>query len=771
MSNLVIVESPAKAKTIEKILGSDFIVKSSFGHIRDLPKADKAIDIDGGFMPSYEISPDKTKVVAELRKAAAKAENVWLASDEDREGEAIAWHLAIALGLDEKKTRRIVFHEITPQAIKHAVENPRTIDLNLVDAQQARRVLDRLVGFELSPLLWKKVKPQLSAGRVQSVTVKLIVEREREILNFNATEYWRVVGDFTTIDGKTFRAELKNRLQSKAEAEKFLASLSNTVFTVDSVVKSPLKRSPAAPFTTSTLQQEASRKLGFSVAQTMSTAQRLYEAGLITYMRTDSVNLSALAIGTAKIEIEKEFGTQYHKTRQYHTKSKGAQEAHEAIRPTYVANHSAGATPAEKRLYELIWRRAVASQMADAELEKTTITINIGGSDQKFVVTGEVIKFDGFLKLYLEDNDSEGNDNEENTSLLPPMKGGDKLTAGDISATQRYTQSPVRYSEAALVKKLEELGIGRPSTYAPTITTVISRGYVEKDTRDGVKRDYEILTLTKGKISTTKKSEKVGAENKKLFPTDIGMVVTDYLEQSFSNIMDYSFTASVEKEFDEIAEGNLKWQKMIGAFYGPFHQNIIESSENTDYVRTDRLIGIDPVSGKQVTARVGRYGPMVQLGDVSEKRFAKLQSGQLIETITIDEAMKLFALPRTVGQFEGSDVVIGVGPFGPYAKHGGKYTSLKKGVDDPLTITLDRAVELIMEKREAENNRIIATFKALDAEVLRGRFGPYISAGGKNYKIAKTVDAEKLTEEECREIIQNTTPTEPRKPFGRKKKA
>lgn len=767
MNNLVIVESPAKAKTIEKILGKEFTVKSSFGHIRDLPKGNKAIDIENGFAPSYEVSDDKKKVVSELKKAAKEADIVWLASDEDREGEAIAWHLEQALSLKEEKTRRIVFHEITKDAILQAVANPRKIDRNLVDAQQARRILDRLVGFELSPLLWKKIKPSLSAGRVQSVVVKLLVEREREIQNFKSVPYWRVTAEFVNANGAAIKAELKNRFATQAEAEAFLQSIIASSFTIESITKSPGKRTPAAPFTTSTLQQEASRKLGFSVAQTMSTAQKLYEAGLITYMRTDSVNLSSLALGAAREAIVGNFGEKYHKIRKFTTKSKGAQEAHEAIRPTNINNPAAGATPAEKRLYELIWKRTVASQMADAELEKTTAVIAMQGTVEKFVATGEVIKFDGFLKLYIEGSDDAS---DEAAGTLPEMKQGEQLKANTIQATERFTQSPARYSEASLVKKLEELGIGRPSTYAPTITTVITRGYVEKDSREGTARNYSVLTLKDGKITTAAKSEKVGSESKKLFPTDIGIVVTDFLQSSFSDVMDYNFTASVELKFDEIADGKVQWQGMIGDFYKPFHAHIETSSGDNTYVRSERVIGVDPASGKQITARVGRYGPMVQLGDAEDKKYAKLQSGQLIETITLAEALKLFELPRTVGQFEGKDVVIGIGPFGPYAKHDSKFTSLKKGVDDPLKITLERAVELIEEKREVENNRQIASFEG-GIEVLRGRFGPYITCQGKNYKIPKTTDAEKLTHEDCLKIMAETTPTEPKKrTFGRKKK-
>ncbi len=774
MNNLVIVESPAKAKTIEKILGDSFTVRSSYGHVRDLPKGNGAIDIEKGFVPSYEISDDKKKVVSELKSAAKKADMVWLASDEDREGEAIAWHLSQVLKLDDSKTKRIVFHEITPAAIKAAVENPRTIDQNLVDAQQARRVLDRLVGFELSPLLWKKVKPSLSAGRVQSVTVKLIVEREREIMAFKADEYWRVVGEFISADSKVFKAVLKNRIAKHEDAISFLEGLKSAIYSVEDVTKVPSKRSPAAPFTTSTLQQEASRKLGFSVSQTMSTAQRLYEAGLITYMRTDSVNLSNLALSASKEEIETVFGAQYSKTRKYSTKSKGAQEAHEAIRPTYFNNHSAGATRDEKRLYELIWKRTVASQMVDAELEKTTITLAITSEGktltEKFVASGEVIVFDGFLKLYLEGNDNESSE-EEDSALLPLLAKGESVGNRFVTATQKFTSSPYRYSEASLVKKLEELGIGRPSTYAPTITTVINRGYVEKNSREGVKRNYQIDTLQNGVITSVTSTENVGAENKKLFPTDIGMVVTDYLQGAFESVLDYSFTANVEKEFDEIAGGDVKWQKMIEKFYGPFHKGIEAAQNDDSYVRTEREIGVDPTTGKAVIARVGRYGPMVQIGETEEKKFAKLQSGQLIETITLEEALKLFALPRTLGDFEEKSVVIGAGPFGPYIKHNAKFTSIKKSDgDDPLTITLERAVELILIKREADANKVIARFESLNAEILRGRFGPYISCEGKNYKIAKTIDAEKIDEAECKHLMETVTPTEPRKGFGRKKK-
>lgn len=749
--NLVIVESPAKAKTIEKILGDNFLVKSSFGHIRDLAKNGISIDIDGGFIPAYEISSDKTKVVSELRKEAKAAKTVWLASDEDREGEAIAWHLYETLGLKPENTKRIVFHEITPTAIHHAVENPRQIDRALVDAQQARRILDRLVGFELSPLLWRKVRPSLSAGRVQSVVVKLIVEREREIMAFESTSYYRVIGEFLTADGHTVKAELKDRIATEKEALAFVESLKGCTYTVSSVETTPAKRTPAAPFTTSTLQQEASRKLGFSVSQTMSVAQKLYEAGLITYMRTDSVNLSALAIGTAKSMIVEEFGEKYYKTRQYNTKSKGAQEAHEAIRPTYMNKMAAGATPQEKRLYDLIWKRTAASQMADAQLERTTAKIAISGHSEIFIATGEVIIFDGFLKLYIESTDDDKNEAE---GILPKMDKGQPLTASAVTATERFTQKPPRYSEAALVKKLEELGIGRPSTYAPTISTVITRGYVVKEDRDGVKRDYQVITLKGAKLTQATKTENTGAEKSKLFPTDIGMVVTDFLEQHFSNILEYNFTANVEKEFDEIAEGKMQWQKMLTAFYTPFHKTIVDANENSEYTRTERLLGVDPVSGKNVYARIGRFGPMVQLGETVEgsdekPKFASLQAGQLVASIELKEALTLFALPRILGELDGKEVVIGIGRFGAYARHNSIFTSLKK--EDPYTITLERATELIREKQEAERNKYIATFG--DIQVINGRFGPYISYNEHNYKIAKTVDAHTLTEEDCKAII------------------
>ena len=778
--NLVIVESPAKAKTIEKILGDKYTVKSSYGHIRDLKKKGLSIDIAKGFEPVYEISPDKVKVVSELKKLSKEAQTVWLASDEDREGEAIAWHLKEALQLPDSKTRRIVFHEITQNAILHAVENPRQVDRNLVNAQQARRVLDRLVGFELSPLLWRKVRPSLSAGRVQSVTVRLIVEREREIMNFEGSDYYRVVGEFATPDGAVFKAELNTRFKTEEEAGRFLADISaaGVVFTVGSVETKPSKRTPAAPFTTSTLQQEAARKLGFSVSQTMSVAQRLYEAGLITYMRTDSVHLSSLAIGAAEEAVAALFGEKYHKTRQYTTKSKGAQEAHEAIRPTDIDRREAGTTAQERRLYDLIWKRTVASQMADAELERTTAQIVVSNRSEKFAASGEVITFDGFLRLYMESRDDEVSAAKTDGSgdgLLPAMTEGTVLTRGQTVATQRFAQRPPRYSEASLVKHLEELGIGRPSTYAPTISTIINRGYVVKEDRDGVKRDYTVLTLSKaGGLKRTRKSEMTGAEKNKLFPTDIGMLVTDYLAEHFAAILDYNFTARVEKEFDEIAEGGLDWRRMLAAFYAPFHEHVDNAEGETEYVRSERLLGVDPKTGKNVYARVGKFGPMVQLGDTpaaaskakessepsedEKPRYASLLKGQMVATITLEEALALFELPRELGEYEGKTVTAAVGRFGPYVKHDGKFVSLKvREGDDPYTVTLERAVQLIEEKREAERNRVIRVYEAEDIQVLNGRWGPYIAHGGTNYKIPKTLlakrEAASLTLEELRTLI------------------
>ena len=756
--NLVIVESPAKAKTIEKFLGKGYVVKSSFGHIRDLSKKELGIDIQNDFTPHYEISPDKKKTVAELEKLAKEAGTVWLASDEDREGEALAWHLSQVRGLKDDKTKRIVFHEITKNAILHAIENPRTIDLNLVNAQQARRILDRLVGFELSPVLWKKIKPSLSAGRVQSVAVRLIVEREREIMDFKAAAYYRVLADFTVTDadGKksAFRAELSKRYATEQEALALLEKCKTAVFTVRNVERKPSKKSPAAPFTTSTLQQEAGRKLGMSVSQTMSVAQRLYEAGYITYMRTDSVNLSGQAIAAAKAEIVKLFGEKYSEVRNYKTKTKGAQEAHEAIRPSYMDKTVIDAAPAEKRLYDLIWKRTIASQMAAAQTERTVVDIEISNAEERFVATGETVLFDGFLKLYSESTEDEAQEGEE--ALLPPLKQGDRPEAKSVTALQRFTQSPPRYSEASLVKRLEELGIGRPSTYAPTISTIITRGYVVKENREGGKRGYVQLKLEKGEIVRKELSEHVGKEKNKLSPTDIGMLVTDYLDQQFTDVMDYNFTAMVEKEFDEIAEGDKSWVDMIRKFYEKFHSTVDRALESQP-VRSSQphLLGTDP---KPVYVKIGRFGPVAQIGDADDAekpRFASLRKGQLIASITLEEALDLFTLPRTVGEFEEKEVVIGIGRFGPYVRHDGKFVSLGK-TDDPYTIELDRAVSLIRDKREkdAKAKEPIRTYPEDDGlQVLNGRYGPYIAWQGKNYRIPKGYVPAELTLEQCREII------------------
>ena len=760
--NLVIVESPAKAKTIEKFLGKEYTVKSSFGHIRDLSKKELGIDISNNFEPHYEIPADKKKVVGELDKLAKSAKTVWLASDEDREGEAIAWHLAQVLGLDPKTTKRIVFHEITKNAILHAVENPRSINMDLVNAQQARRVLDRLVGFELSPVLWRKVKPSLSAGRVQSVAVRLIVEREREIIAFESKDYYRVVADFEIAgaNGKSgaFRAELNKRFATEQEAEAFLGKCKDARFTVLNVEQKPSKKNPPAPFTTSTLQQEAGRKLGMSVSQTMAVAQRLYEAGYITYMRTDSVNLSNQALAAAKEEITVLFGAEYSEVRNFKTKSKGAQEAHEAIRPSYMNHRTIEGGPQEKRLYELIWKRTVASQMASAQTERTVVDIAVSGAAEQFVATGEVVKFDGFLRLYSESVEDETGEGEE--ALLPPMKKGDEPTAQTITALQRFTQSPPRYSEASLVKRLEELGIGRPSTYAPTISTIITRGYVIKESRDGEKRGYTQLTLSKGKIARKTLTETVGKEKNKLSPTDIGMIVTDFLDAQFAAVMDYNFTASVEKEFDEIAMGEKSWPEMIRSFYDEFHSKVDEALESKP-VKSSQMheLGIDPKSGKPVFVKIGRFGPVAQIGgaegDEERPRFASLKKGQLIATITLDEALALFDLPRKLGEFEDKEVVIGVGRFGPYARHDGKFVSLAK-TDDPYTIELPRAIELIEQKR-IKDKRMKEPIKTFAEEpglqVLNGRYGPYIAFDGKNYRIPKGQEPEGLTLEACRAII------------------
>ncbi len=758
IENLVIVESPAKAKTIERFLGKDYTVKSSFGHIRDLAKKNLGIDIDKDFTPQYIVPSDKKKIVRELKDLAKKSSLVWLATDEDREGEAIAWHLFEVLGLNKDNTRRIVFHEITKDAIMNALDNPRFIDTDLVNAQQARRVLDRLVGFELSPLLWKKVKPSLSAGRVQSVAVKLIVEKEREIQKFSSKYYFRVSGWFTVPgqkEGKALiKADLSNRFDSEEQARAFLSVCQNSTFSVDSVEKKPLKKSPAPPFTTSTLQQEASRKLGFSVNQTMSVAQRLYESGKITYMRTDSVNLSKLAIGSAAKKIKGSYGEKYLKSRNFTTKSKGAQEAHEAIRPTFIDNPDIGGTRAEQRLYELIWKRTIASQMSEAQLEKTTIGINISGSSEKFLATGEVLKFDGFLKVYMESTDE---DQEEDTrGMLPLVKVNDPLHRQKIEATEKSTQQPVRYTEASLVKKMEELGIGRPSTYAPTISTIQQREYVVKEDRKGTLRDMTQLILEGDTISSQVIQEKFGFEKSKLFPTDIGAIVNDFLEQNFQNIMNFNFTASVEKEFDEIAVGKLNWPSMIKRFYDPFQTKVDSATQTSERSKGEKQLGMDPDTGKPVSVKIGRFGPIAQIGEASDEdkpRFASLLKGQSLETITLEEALALFRLPRSIGQFEDEELIIGVGKYGPYVRHRSKFYSLGK-TDDPYSIKEDRAVEIIKEKRTREEKRNIKQFEEEpDLLILNGRYGPYISFKKKNYRIPKSRKPEELTLDECREII------------------
>ena len=760
--NLVIVESPAKAKTIEKFLGKDFVVKSSFGHIRDLAKKDLGIDLEGGFKPIYEIPDDKKKVVAELSKLSRSVKTVWLASDEDREGEAIAWHLTEVLDLPVDTTKRIVFHEITKKAILNAIEEPRTVNMDLVNAQQARRVLDRLVGFELSPVLWKKVKPSLSAGRVQSVAVRLLVEREREIIDFKPTDYFRVVALFSIAgdEATQFRAELNRRFETREEAVAFLESCKGARFSVVKSEEKPSQRVPAPPFTTSTLQQEAGRKLGMSVSQTMSLAQRLYEQGLITYMRTDSVNLSGQALAQTKEEVIKLFGEKYHQIRNYKTKTKGAQEAHEAIRPSYLERTTIEGNTAEKRLYELIWKRTVASQMVAAEIDRTIITIDMNDGEAQFIATGEVIRFDGFLKLYSESTDDDQT-NDTTQGMLPALSVGQSLDVKSITATQRFTQAPTRYNEALLVKRLEELGIGRPSTYAPTITTIINRGYVVKQNKEGVKRAYEQLTLDGERIKSKMLSENIGKEKSRLAPTDIGMVVNDYLESSFPTIMDYNFTASVEKQFDEIAEGETEWTTMIGEFYSDFHPTVEQALE-TQSTKTNqvRVLGIDPVSGKEVSARIGRYGPMVQIGgnDGEKARFAGLKAGQLIASITLEEALELFSLPRELGELNGDQLVVGLGKFGPYLRNNNRFTSLPKG-EDPYTISYERAVELVLahEKQMASANTPVKSF-AEDAELLikNGRYGVYIAYKGKNYRIPKGCKVEVLSYEDCLKIIDGS---------------
>lgn len=759
--NLVIVESPAKAKTIEKFLGKDYKVLSSYGHIRDLKKKDFSIEVDNNYNPIYEIPVDKQSLVKTLKDEAAKAETVWLASDEDREGEAIAWHLFEVLGLKPENTRRIVFHEITKNAILEAIKNPREIDLARVDAQQARRVLDRIVGFELSPVLWKKVKPALSAGRVQSVAVRLIVEREREVEQFISEAAYRVIATFE-LPGKNstpveMRAELSRRLKTKEQAIALLEKCKNADFSIEDISVRPLKKSPAPPFTTSTLQQEAARKLGYTVAQTMMIAQRLYESGFITYMRTDSVNLSGLAIQTMKEEITSTLGENYLHVRQYHTKSKGAQEAHEAIRPTYISNHQIDGTAQERRLYELIWKRTIASQMSDAELEKTSVTIGVSSVNEKFEASGEVIKFDGFLRVYLESRDDE--EAEDESKLLPPVQLNQRLQLLSMAAMERFTQHPPRYTEASLVRKLEELGIGRPSTYAPTISTIQQREYVEKGERTGSERSYNVLTLQSGEVSDKMLTEITGSEKGKLLPTDIGVVVNDFLTQHFPDILDYNFTANVEEKFDNIAEGQLEWQKAIDNFYKLFHP-VVEAATalRLEHKVGERQLGIDPRSGRPVSVKIGRFGPLVQLGsaeDEEKPQFASLLKGQSMASISLDEALELFELPRTLGDFEESPVSVGVGRFGPYIKHNNKFVSLPK-THDPLSVTLDEAVVLIEAKRQQEKERLIKGYaEDADLEVLNGRYGAYIAYKKKNYKLPKTVeDPAKLTFEEAMVIVR-----------------
>ena len=762
--NLVIVESPAKAKTIEKFLGKDFKVMSSYGHIRDLKKKELSID-DQTLEPEYEIPEEKTKLVADLQAKADKAEKVWLASDEDREGEAISWHLCEVLGLDKKKTNRIVFHEITKPAILEAIEHPRHLDMNLVNAQQARRVLDRLVGFKLSPVLWRKVKPALSAGRVQSVAVRLIVEREREIQNFQSEVYYSVNGVFaiTNPDGSAseVKALLGNRFKTEAEVIAFLEKCKEATFTVESIQKKPVKRTPAPPFTTSTLQQEAARKLGFSVSQTMMIAQHLYENGRITYMRTDSVNLSKLCLGASKGEIVKLYGEDYSKVRQYHTSAKGAQEAHEAIRPTYMEQMEIEGTAQEKRLYDLIWKRTIASQMADAEIEKTTVNIEVSGTDETFIAQGEVVKFDGFIKVYRESSDDD-DQQDEFGHILPPLKKGQVLSRRDIVATERFSQGPQRYTEASLVHKMEELGIGRPSTYAPTISTIQQREYVQKGDKKGEDRPYSLYQLKGKQISQKTRKELIGSEKGKLIPTDIGIVVNDFLMENFNEIMDYNFTAKVEQDFDKIAEGNEKWTDIMKAFYKSFEPTVEKTmNARQEHKAGERQLGNDPKTGKPVFVKIGRFGPVVQIGSAEDKdkpQFAQLPKEQSIETITLEEALDLFKLPRNLGDYENKPVTIGTGRFGPYVLHDRKYTSLPKDCD-PMTITLDEAIALIQDKRREESQKHMKFFlEDPKLEVMNGRYGPYLVYDGKNYRLPKAMHekAKDLTYDECMKVIQST---------------
>ena len=756
--NLVIVESPTKAKTIEGFLGKEYTVKASQGHVRDLNKNTLSVDIDNNFEPEYEIPDDKKALVAELRKLSKAADTVWLASDEDREGESISWHLYEVLDLKKKDTKRIVFHEITKSAISNAIENPRDINMGLVNAQQARRVLDRLVGYELSPLLWKKVKPALSAGRVQSVAVRLIVEREEEIKNFVQGSAYRVTAQFTfTKDGQEYNlsAELPHRFENEEETRKFLESCINASYKVDSIEKKPAVRYPAPPFTTSTLQQEAARKLGFSVANTMRIAQQLYESGKITYMRTDSVNLSSLALNMAKKEITENYGAEYVKTRQYHTKSKGAQEAHEAIRPTYLDQPTIKGTADERRLYELIWKRTIASQMADAQMERTNVNIGVSTNDKLFVATGEAILFDGFLKVYRESYDDA---TEEDAAILPPIEVGTLLDMDKMEAQQRYTRPPFRYNEASLVKKMEELGIGRPSTYAPTISTIQKREYVSKGDVKGVSQEYQIITLKNNKISEKKGKETIGSEKGKLMPTDIGVLVNKFLLQYFESIIDYNFTANVEKEFDQIEEGQREWNAMIRDFYQGFHNQVVSTTENSGKFSGEKLLGVDPATGKNVYVKVGRFGPVAQIGDTESEekpRFAGLKKDMSIDSVTLDEVLKLFDFPRILGEFEGKEITVAVGRFGPYIRHDNKFYSLAK-TDNPALVEYDRAVEIINEKRQKDLDNIILTFDHdPDMRVLNGRFGPYIAYKKSNYKIPKGTEPSTLTYEQCMAIVED----------------
>ncbi len=775
--NLVIVESPAKKKIIQGFLGKDFVVESSIGHIRDLPKkGGMAIDIENGFAPNYVISEDKTKVVSHLKSVAKKADTVWLATDEDREGEAIAWHLTEALKLDASTTKRIVFHEITKKAITKAVESPRVIDTNLVNAQQARRVLDRLVGFELSPVLWRKVKQGLSAGRVQSVAVRLIVEREKEISEFASKSSYKVVAFFINTDAKVVKAELPQRFNENEEAYAFMEKCKDASFSVESLEQKPAKKSPTAPFTTSTLQQEASRKLGFSVSQTMMVAQKLYEAGKITYMRTDSVNLSDDALAAAALEITNLYGEEYAQRRVYTKKSKGAQEAHEAIRPSYMNNKTVDGDSSHQRLYDLIWKRTISSQMSDARLDRTVVKIGLSNTSEQFVARGEVITFEGFMKVYLEGKDD---DLEEQKGMLPKLEVGEVLGLSEAIASEQFSRPPARYAEASLVKKMEELGIGRPSTYAATITTIQKRGYIEKESREGVERISQVIELKNGTLEKLEKTSITGAEKQKLFPTDVGIVVTDFLVEHFSDVMEYSFTASVETEFDEIAEGKKVWNEMIASFYGGFHEKVTDVIGNVGKASGERELGTDPVSGTKVFARIGPFGPMVQMGEKQEDenapkpKFASLIKGQTIQTITLDQAMDLFKLPRLVGEFEGKEVVASIGRFGPYLRYDGKFTSIKKtDEEEPLTISLERSIELIKIKIQADKDRLISNFDGEPlVQVLNGRYGPFIQvtpAKGKkiNVKIPKGTEPKDLTREECLTLMENQPAKKPR---GKKK--